>query len=141
MNRRAMRPRWGGAVLSGERRAADRTGDGDAVLLRRDLLDCERDRGIVEADGHVDLIGIEPSARNRGADIGLVLMVGGHDLDRLAEHHPASVLDRHARGDHRAGTAEVGIEAGLIVEDADANDAVGYLRLRGAAASSGRQQT
>jgi hypothetical protein len=105
-----MRPRWGGAVLSGERRAAHRTGDGDAILLRRDLLDRERDRGIVKADGHVDLIGIEPLARNRGADIGLVLMVGGHDLDRLAKHRPTGILDRHARGDHRPGTAEVGVE-------------------------------
>jgi len=106
-----------------------------------DLLDRERDRGIVKADGHVDLISIKPLARNRGADIGLVLMVGGHDLDRFAEHRPAGILDRHARGDHRAGTAKVGIEARLIVEDPDANDAVGYLRVRRAAVSESRQQT
>jgi hypothetical protein len=35
----------------------------------------------------------------------------------------------------------VGIEARLIVEDADAYDAVGYLRVRRAAVSESRQQT
>jgi hypothetical protein len=81
-------------------------------------------------------------ARDRGADIGLVLMVGDHDIDRLAEHGAAGILDRHARGNDRAGAAQVGIEARLIVENADANDAVGYLCVRGAApVRSGRQQT
>jgi len=77
-----------------------------------------------------------------GADIGLVLMVGDHDIDRLAEHGAAGILDRHARGNDRAGAAQVGIEARLIVENADANDAVGYLCVRRAApVRSGRQQT
>ena len=128
--------------FAGERRGADRAGDGDAILLRRDLLDRERDRRIVEADGHVDVIGVEPLARDRRADIGLVLVVGDDDVDRLAEYRSAGILNRHPRGDDRAGAAEVGIEARLIVENTDANDAVGYLRVRGAAPDrSGRQQT
>ena len=99
-----------------------------------ELLDRERHRGIVEADGHVDLVGIEPLARDRGADIGLVLMVGEHDLDRLAKHRAAGILDRHARGNDRAGTAEIGIEARLIVEENPYSDfVVGDLRAGGSA--------
>ena len=81
---------------------------------------------------------IEPLPRECGADIGLVLMVGEHDLDRLAEHGAAGILDRHARGNDRARAAEIGIEAGLIVEDADPDDVVGDLRARGGRAKCKR---
>jgi hypothetical protein len=56
-------------------------------------------------------------------------MVGEHDLDRLAEHGAASILDGHAGGNDRAWTAQIGIEAGLIIEDADPDDIVGDLRV------------
>ncbi len=55
-------------------------------------------------------------------------MIGEYDLDRLAEHRAAGILDRHPRGRDRAGAAEIGIEAGLIVENADPDDIVGDLR-------------
>jgi hypothetical protein len=58
----------------------------------------------------------------------LVLVVGDGDLDRLAEHRTAGILDRHACRDHGARTAQIRIETGLIVEDADAHDIVGDLR-------------
>ena len=95
------------------------------------MLDRQRHRGIVEAERHVDLAGLEPLPGNGSADIGLVLMVGKHDLDRLAEHGAAGILDRHARGDDRAGTAEIGIEPGLVVENAYSDDIVGDLRAGG----------
>ena len=54
------------------------------------MLDCKRYRGIVEADGHIDAFGIEPAAGDCRADVGLVLVVGDGDLDRLAEHRTAA---------------------------------------------------
>jgi hypothetical protein len=99
------------AGLAGEGGVADRARNGDAVAFGGELLDCKRYRGIVEADGHIDAFGIEPAAGDCRADVGLVLVVGDGDLDRLAEHRTAGVLDRHAGGNRRAGAAQVGIEA------------------------------
>ncbi len=132
------------AGFAGEGRAADRAGNGDAVAFGRELLDGKCHRGIVKADGHVDVFGIEPAAGNRRADIGLVLVVGDGDLDRLAEHRTAGILDRHACGNRRAWTAQVGIEARLVVKHADFDDVVRDLtaRARRAAeyASKGRKK-
>ena len=63
-------------------------------------------------------------------------MVGEHDLDRLAEHGAAGILDGHARGDDRARAAQIGIEAGLVIEHANPDDIVGDLRAR-----NGRAET
>ena len=112
------------ACFAGEGRAADGAGNGDPVVLGRKLLDGERDRRIVKADRHVDFFRVEPAPRNRRADVGLVLVIGNDDLDRLAEHRAANIFDRHARGDDRARAAQVGVEAGLVVEHADADDVV-----------------
>jgi hypothetical protein len=58
-------------------------------------------------------------------------MIGEHDLDRFAEHGAAEILGRHFRRHHRTRPAEIGIEAGLIVEHADLHDAVRDLRACG----------
>jgi hypothetical protein len=63
-------------------------------------------------------------------------MVGEHDLDRLAKHGAAGIFDGHTRGNDRARAAEIGIEAGLVIEDANPDDIVGDLRVR-----SGRAET
>src|ERR1700680_1221289 len=114
--------------LTGKSRAPDRAGNGYPVVLRRELLDRKGDGRIVEADRHVHLLGVEPLAGNRGADVGLVLVVGEHDLDWLAQHRAPGILDRHARSDDRAWAAQVSVEAGLIIEDANSDDTVGDLR-------------
>jgi hypothetical protein len=65
-------------------------------------------------------------------------MVSENDLDGLAQHRAAGVLDSHARGHDRALAAEIGIEAGLVVEHANPDDIVGNLRLgRGYAKTGG----
>ena len=87
---------------------------------------------MVKPDRHVDLADLEPFPRDGGADIGLVLMIGVHDLDGLAEHAAPGILHRHARGHHRARTAQIGVEPRLIVEHADLDDIVGDLRARSA---------
>ena len=67
-------------------------------------------------------------AEFRGPDVGLVLVVGGNELDLLAEHLAAEIGDRHLRGLDAALADHVGIEARHIVDVAD-DDAFG-LRLR-----------
>ena len=99
VNPRCLRRRAG---FAGEGRAADRSRNGDAIAFGRELLDGKRDRGIVEADGHVDVFGVEPAAGDGRADVGLFLMIGNGDLDRFAEYGAAGILDRHACGDRRA---------------------------------------
>jgi len=47
-------------VLPGEVHGSDRAGNSDAILLRRDLLDRERYRRIIEPDREVHLAGIKP---------------------------------------------------------------------------------
>src|ERR1700689_3060667 len=55
-------------------------------------------------------------------------MVGEYDIDGLAQHGSARILDGHSGRDDRAHAAQIGIEAGLIVENPDPDDIVGYLR-------------
>ncbi len=56
-------------------------------------------------------------------------MIGEYDLDGLAEHGAAGILDRHFCGNHRTGAAQIGIQTGLVVENADPDDIVGDLRV------------
>ena len=62
------------------------------------------------------------SYQRRAIDVGeirLVLVIGGDELDLLAKHLAAEILDRHLGGFDRPFAAVVGIDAGLVVEDAD----------------------
>ena len=88
------------APVSSELPAPD--ADQHLVLLARDVGDRERDRRIGQVDDHVDAVDVEPAARDRRADIGLVLVVGGEDLD-LALRLLGEILDRDLRRDHRPG--------------------------------------
>ncbi len=85
---------------------------------------------MIEPDRHVDLADIKPFARDGRTDIGFVLMIARHNLDRLAEHGAAEILHGHPGRDHRARTAQIGVEPGLIVEHANLDDIVGNLRTR-----------
>ena len=93
----------------------------DLAALARKLLHRERDRGIGEIGDRGDALAVEPTARNRRGEVGLVLMISVDHLNRAAEHVAAEVLNRHARREHRGRAAKVAIEAALIVEHADAN--------------------
>jgi hypothetical protein len=65
-------------------------------------------------------------------------MVGADDLDRDAVDLSAELLGGHLRRGDRALAAEVGIEAGLVVEDADLDHVVGHLRRRGQGQQAGQ---
>ena len=65
------------------------------------------------------LLGVIPAPGDGGAEVRLVLVVGGDDLDLVAEHLPpkSSTAMWAASSDYLPPI--VGIDAGLVVEDAD----------------------
>jgi hypothetical protein len=54
-----------------------------------DLRDGERHRGGGDVEHRVDAVAVVPLPGDGGADIGLVLVVGGDDLDLHARAPPA----------------------------------------------------
>ena len=117
----------------GARRAVEQH---QLLLLARDLLDRERHRRGAAVGHHVDAAGVVPLAHDAGADVGLVLMIGGDHLHRLAEHR-ACVLGRHARGRAGAFAGDVGIERGHVAEHADLDRRI----LRGGGPGGEREQS
>jgi hypothetical protein len=67
------------------------------------VLDCKGDRGIRQVGDHADAIHVEPFARDRRGDVGLVAVLGFEDLDPLAQRLAAVVLGRHACRNDTAG--------------------------------------
>jgi len=86
-------------------------------------------------------LGIIPAPGNRGREIGLVLVVRSDDLDLLAEHLAAEILDRHPGGLQRIFAARVGIDARLIVQDTDLDLCRSGRHEKHCANSHGRQQS
>ncbi|MEY9241867.1 hypothetical protein ABIF27_002522 [Bradyrhizobium elkanii] len=119
----------GRAGIARDARGRRANHDVDLLLFLRQLLHRERDRRRRELGDHVDVLDLVPAPRDRGRKVRLVLMVGGNDLDLLSQHLAAEILDRHPRGFKRIFAAVVGIDAGLIVQDADL-DALGHRRRR-----------
>ncbi|MPM50617.1 hypothetical protein SDC9_97359 [bioreactor metagenome] len=56
-------------------------------------------------------------------------MVGRHQLDLLAQHLAAEIVDGHLHRRHGAGAGDVGERAGQVREHAYAHHVVGYLRI------------
>ena len=101
------------------------------LLLGR-VDDREGDRGIDQIGDGVHLVDIEPARGDAGADIGLVLMIGGEDLDGLAVDLAAEFLGRHVGGLDRALAGILLVGAGEIGQYADPDLVVGDLSMRGA---------
>ena len=121
------------AFRTGHHRGPGARADGRLVFLLRDRDHGERNRGIRQVHDDIDIFGIEPSARDRRADVGLVLMVRGDDFDRHAERL-REVVHGELSGDDRAHALVVGVDARHVIEDADLERA-GILR-----AERGRRQ-
>jgi hypothetical protein len=66
------------------------------VLVAHDLVDRERDRGGGHVNDRVDPAGIDPLAHDVRPDVGLVLMVGAHNLNLHALGGGAEILNCHA---------------------------------------------
>ena len=77
------------------------------------------------------MILVGPLTGDRRADIRLVEMIGGDDLDRLAGDLAAEILDRHLS--RRDGTLapDIGVEGGHVAQHADLDDVIRDLRLCG----------
>jgi hypothetical protein len=110
--------------LAGEVGRARAGGEEGLVLVLRDLAHRERDRRGRNVRDGIDALGVVPLARDVGADVGLVLVVGRDDLHlefRLVLL--LEILDGELGRDDRAGTADVGVQARHVVQHADLHDA------------------
>ena len=88
----------GRTLCSGQFRRRGTGGDGDLVGVLGQRLHGECHGGRRQLHNGIDLFGVVPLARDVGCDIGLVLVVGGHDLDRLAQHGTTEIFDSHQCG-------------------------------------------
>ena len=127
----------GGAGLAGE---IGRTGTGQHhrfVFRLGDIHHGERDRRIHQVGDHVHAIDIEPAVCHRSADVRLVLVIAGDDLDRRVVDLAAELLGGHLRRLDRAVTGVLFVNARQIGQHPDPNPLVRNLRIRSAA----QQQT
>src|SRR5207302_5033991 len=109
----------------GRRRAGVQVDD---VLFPGEVGNGEADTGAREVDEHIDLLDVDPLLADIGADVGLVLVIGRDQVDLPALGEKAGILDRHLRGDGRAGAANISVEAGLVAETSHLDDFVERLR-------------
>jgi len=117
----------GRALLAGQFGGGG-TGDQiDLLLALGNALYRQRHRGGGQLHDRVDLLAVVPLPRDVRGNVRLVLVIGGHDLDGGIEYLAAEVLGSHLRCLERPLAAEIGIHAGLVVEDADLHLAVGNL--------------
>jgi hypothetical protein len=94
-------------------------GEHCALVFPDDVVDGKPDAGVGHVDDDVDLVDVEPLPRDRGANVRLVLVIAGNDVDLPALGQKAGILDRHLSGQRRAGAAEIGVKPGLIGERTD----------------------
>ncbi|KGQ02307.1 hypothetical protein BBAD15_g12485 [Beauveria bassiana D1-5] len=108
------------AFLVGQRRGGRAREHHDLVLFARDALHRQRHRGIGQVGDGGDAVAVEPFARLGRAHVGLVLVVGRHQLDlhALALGRQA-IVDGQLRRRHRTGSAHAGIGARHVRQDAD----------------------
>ncbi|KAG1458000.1 hypothetical protein G6F57_014781 [Rhizopus arrhizus] len=120
----------GRAGFARQVRGAGGRGQERDVGRARDFLHGQRDRGGRHVDDGLHVVLVDPAARGGGPDVGLVLVIAGDDFDLAAQHGGPEVLDGHAGGFDGALAREVGVHAGQVGQDADADGLVG-LRMRG----------
>jgi hypothetical protein len=100
----------GRAGRAGERRCRRGHNDIDFLPLGSNLLHGKRDCGRGQVGDHVDALDVVPTARDGGAEIGLHLVISVDQLDLLAKHAAAKILNRHFRGFDRPLAAKIGID-------------------------------
>ncbi len=122
----------GRALRPGQVGAAGARIDEDLVLLAGDLADGERHRRGRDIEDGVDPVPVVPLPGDAGADIRLVLVVGGDDLDADGFVDRREVFHRQLRRGDRSLAADIGIDPRHVVQDADLD--------RGLSRGGGRRQ-
>ena len=87
--------------------------------------------GIGEIDDRVDAFLVHPSSRDRDTDVGLVLMVGGNDLDAEAAGLLGEVFRGQLSADEGPFANLVGERTGEVAQDADLDLVARNLRKAG----------
>ena len=82
---------------------ACRVGDKELLAVVGDLLNRQAYRRDRNVDDQIDLVGVVPLPRDARGNIGLDLMIGGNDGNRLAQNFAAEIFDRHLRRRDRTG--------------------------------------
>ena len=113
----------GRALRPGQIRGRGRRGDEHLVLLACDTVHRQRNRGVRQVEQHVHAARIAPLSGDRGADIGLVLVIGKNHVH--GEAVIAEFLHRLPRRGHRSRSPDVTERARLIVQHADADGLAG----------------
>ena len=113
------------AGLAGEIGGRGGIEDDDPVASLGQVLNGQPHARIGDVEDRPHPARVIPLPRDGEADIDLVLMIGDEEFDRLAQHGAAEILDRHARALRAARSRQIGVRAGLIVENADPEGFVG----------------
>ena len=124
--------RIGRALLVGQRRRAGADHDNRFLLVGGHARHGQRGAGVGAADQHVQALLVEPLARLGRGDVGLVLVVGGDQLDLPAVDRAAHFLDGHADGLDAAWAVGARVHARQVGDETDPDDIVRELRLGGA---------
>src|SRR5580693_37501 len=85
------------AGLAGQVRGRSAIKDDDPVARLGEVLKRKRDAGIVDVEDRPHAPLVVPLPGDLEPYLDLVLVVSGEKLNRLAEHSPTEILDRHAR--------------------------------------------
>ena len=109
----------GRAVLARERGSRSADGEEWNLLFLGGGGYSEAHAGVRAAEHHGQPVAVGPFAKLLHAEVGLVLVIGGQQFDRLTERRAAEVGDRHFDRFDRPGAVDVGIEAGHVVDVAD----------------------
>ncbi len=107
-----------------------RGGAGDhhgALVLCRKALNGQGNRRKREVQEGVDIRDIDPLPGNVHGNVGLVLMIGVNDFDRLPQHLAAEIRGGHLGDLDGAQAPRVGKRTAFIAENADLHDLVRYL--------------
>lgn len=103
-----------GTGFAGDIGRARGGGDHHLVFFLDDGCERQSHAARRDIDDEVDVLGVEPAPGNRRGVVGLVLGIGGHDLDRDRFIRGAEILDRHFDRVERTRAREVGIGTGHV---------------------------
>ncbi len=112
------------AVLVGDAGRPSGRNDRDLAARLRNLDHFERRGAVGHVDHHVDLAPLEPIAGDPASLVRFVVMIGVYEFDRRTGDGATEILDRHARGEHRAGPGKIFVKGAHVGDDSDPDDAV-----------------